>query len=148
VPAPTDGGELPYRWVDHTAELELEIEATTEVAVFAEALAAVAELLGQDDEERGAPGATPERVTRAVELDARDRATLLADWVAELAVLAETEGLVPERAPRLDLGQRHLAAIVEGRVGSPPHVIKGATLHRLSLEPADSGFRATLVLDV
>jgi hypothetical protein len=37
---------MTYRWAEHTAEVELEIEAPTEEAVFTEALHALAELLG------------------------------------------------------------------------------------------------------
>ena len=55
-----------YRWVEHTAELQLEIDAPEEEAVFADALAALAELL-----EDGGGGA-PE--LRTLELDAANRA--------------------------------------------------------------------------
>ena len=40
-----------YRWLDHTAELELALEAPTEQGVLAYALAALRELL--EGEERG-----------------------------------------------------------------------------------------------
>jgi hypothetical protein len=37
-----------YQWVEHTSELELEIEAATEPAVFLEALGAFAELVADE----------------------------------------------------------------------------------------------------
>lgn len=39
---------MSYRWVDHTAELELSIEARSAEGVFADALRALAELLAGD----------------------------------------------------------------------------------------------------
>jgi SHS2 domain-containing protein len=129
-----------YRWVEHTGELEVEIEAPTERSVFEHGFEAMRELLGGDD----GPPAPP----REVSLDATDRAALLAAWLAELAFLAESEGLVPERLASLELGERNLRAVVEGRRGRPPHLVKAATYHRLSLERAGGGWRATVVLDV
>ena len=128
-----------YRWVDHTAELELEIDAPTQAAVFEEALLALRELL----DDGGVEGAVEEVAVRAP-----DQATLLAEWLAELAFLAETKGLVPERLADLELGEAWLTATVEGRLGTPPHLVKAVTYHRLSLRRAGEGWRATIVLDV
>jgi SHS2 domain-containing protein len=37
---------MSYRWLEHTSELELRIEAASEEAVFQEALEALGELIG------------------------------------------------------------------------------------------------------
>jgi SHS2 domain-containing protein len=73
-----------YEWVEHTSELELEIEAATEGAVFLEALEAFAELVAAE------PSADSER--RELELRGDDRESLLVAWLDELVFLAETEG--------------------------------------------------------
>lgn len=131
-----------YRWVEHTGELEIEIEAPTEREVFEHGFEAMRELLGSaSDRDEPAP-------PREVSIGAADRAALLAEWLAELAFLAESEGLVPERLAALELGERSLRAVVHGRRGRPPHLVKAATYHRLSLEPVGDGWRATVVLDV
>ena len=129
-----------HRWVDHTAEVELVVEGESEVDVFREALAALAELLGRDA--RGEP-----RVVH-VELQAVDRATLLADWLAELVFLSETDGFLPERVTELDLSGDRLRATVEGRSADPRFLVKAVTLHRLAFERAGGGFHARVVLDV
>jgi SHS2 domain-containing protein len=144
---------MPYRWVEHTGELELEIEAADEAAIFREGFEAMSELLTGDagDGSSAGPegeGGGGEPVTHAVELAGRDRAALLADWLAELAILAETEGLVPERLHDLELDAEGVRATVEGRTGSPSHLVKGATYHRLAFEQADDGWFARVVLDV
>lgn len=128
-----------FRWVEHTAELELELEASSEAGVFAEALAAFAELVG---------GGSGSPVTREVEVEADDHALLLVEWLNELVYLCEVERFVPERVTALELGEHSLRATVEGHAGSPRHYVKGVTLHRLELRRADDGWRARVVLDV
>jgi SHS2 domain-containing protein len=129
-----------FRWVDHTAELELEIEAPSEAAVFAEALAALAELVGDG-------GGPP--MSREIEVAADDRALLLVEWLSELVYLSELEELVPERIAALELSERRLRATVEGYRGRPRHLVKAVTLHRLELSgDDDAGWRARVVLDV
>ncbi len=129
-----------YRWVEHTAELELQIEAPSEAAVFADALAAFAELVADGD------GSPP--VEREVAVEARDRPALLAEWLSELVYLAEVENFVPERVTTFALDGGRLRATVAGRRGEVRHLVKAVTLHRLELQEEDRGWRARVVLDV
>ena len=115
-----------YRWMEHTGELELEIDAPTPTAVFEDALCAVAELLG--DERAGDP-----RVCDVV-CSAPDRGALLAEWLEELVFLAETEDLVPDEGARdLVVGEDSVTAVVVGRTGEPRHLVKAVTYHDLGV---------------
>jgi SHS2 domain-containing protein len=129
-----------YRWVDHTAELELELEADREQEIFAEALAALSELLADG------VGGEPERLE--IELRADDRAGLLADWLDELVYLADAKGFVPARVADLVLDGSGLRATVEGNRGEPRQLVKAVTRHRLEFRRAEQGWRARVVLDV
>lgn len=129
-----------YRWLEHTGELELEIEAPTQPAVFSEALEALAELLGG--------GAAGREELRRIAVEAADPATLLAGWLEELVFLAESEAFVAERAEEIDIAETRLAARVAGRVGDPPHLVKAVTYHGLELTERDDAWYARLVLDV
>jgi SHS2 domain-containing protein len=131
---------VTYRWIEHTSELEVELEASTEHGVFEAAFEAMRDLLSN--------GAAPERLEIPVRVEGRDRAALLADWLGELAFLAETRGVVPDRLSLLELDEGELRALVQGWAGSPPHLVKGATYHRLRFEPSGAGWRARVVLDV
>ena len=132
-----------YRWVEHTAELGLALEADDRTGVFREGFAALAELLAEGAE----PGGEPAREELA--LEAADGAGLLADWLAELAFLAETRGLVPEALASLDLGETSLRATVAGRIAHPDHLVKAVTYHGLTLEAVrDGGWRGIVVFDV
>jgi SHS2 domain-containing protein len=129
-----------FRWVDHTAELELEIEAPSQEAVFGETLTAFAELVGN--------GSGP-RITRELEVEAEEPALLLAEWLSELIYLADAEQFVPERILALELGDDRLRASVEGHRGEPRPLVKAVTLHRLEFRWDDTvGWRARVVLDV
>jgi SHS2 domain-containing protein len=130
-----------YRWIEHTAELELEIEAPTEPAVFADALAAYAELVGDDS--------APDGETRTIELDATERASLLADWLEEFVYLTDAHQFVPDRLADLQLENGRLRATVRGHRGEPRALVKAVTRHRLAFEQDGSGgWRARTVLDV
>jgi SHS2 domain-containing protein len=132
-----------YRWVEHTGELQLEIESESEEELFTEAVDAIGGLLADDEDGPDGP-----RLEREITLTAADRPRLLAAWLGELAFLAETEGLVPTGLRRLRIGDGALEATVCGHRGDPPHLIKAVTYHRLSCEKVDGGWRARAVLDV
>jgi SHS2 domain-containing protein len=129
-----------YEWVDHTAELELRIEAASVAEIFAEALLALAELMKSDG------GGEPARHELAA--SAPDRATLLVEWLNELVYLAEARGFVPQRVEHLELSDTDVEATVSGRRAVPRPLVKAVTYHGLSLDEVGGGWRATVVLDV
>jgi SHS2 domain-containing protein len=130
-----------YRWIEHTGELKLLIEGPTEEAIFGEALAAFAELVGDDG--------GPDSERREVELEGDERDVLLADWLNEFVYLADAEQFVPEHLSELELEDGRLRATVRGRRGEPRPLLKAVSLHSLEYERRpEAGWRAQLVLDV
>ncbi len=130
-----------YRWVEHTAELELQIDAPTEEQVFVDAAAALAEL---------ADGSAPSgRELREIELAGEERDLLLADWLNELVYLADADGFVPVQVVSLTLDGAGLRATVSGSIGRPRPLVKAVSLHGLEVRAeADGSWHARLVLDV
>jgi SHS2 domain-containing protein len=131
---------VSYRWIEHTGELEVELQASSERGIFEAGFEAMRELMSGDE--------SAERLEIPVDVAGRDRAALVADWLGELAFLGETRGLVPDRLSSLELEDEGLHAMVQGWEGTPPHLVKGATYHRVSFEHAGAGWRARVVLDV
>jgi protein archease len=129
-----------YSWVEHTAELELAIQAPTKEDVFADALRAFAELV--DGDAGGAPA------EHAVSVTAGDEQALLAEWLVELIYLAETHDFVPDELSALELDERKLSARIAGRVDKPSHLVKSVTYHDLELKPQGESWVARVVLDV
>ena len=129
-----------YEWRSHTAEIELAIEAETEEEVFADAVAAFAELVALESNEV--------LQKRAVALEAPDRASLLVDWLQELIFLADTESFVAERAEDLRLEAGSLAGTLVGRRAAFEPLVKAATYHGLRFTREGDMWHARVVLDV
>jgi len=130
-----------YRWVDHTAEFELSIDAAGEAEVFADALSALAELLG--------PAAPTGVERRELAVNAPDRPALLAAWLEELVFMSESEGFVATAVESFELvRETAVRAVVTGVTGEPPPLVKAVTYHRLAFEAAGGRYLANVVLDV
>ena len=127
-----------HRFVDHTSELEVELEAESAEGVLVEALGAFVELAGSG---------TGELVERELELEASDLPALLATWLDELLYFADSEQLLPESA-ELTVTGAQLKGRVRLRSGEPRPLVKAVTLHRLRLRPENGVWRGRVVLDV
>ncbi len=130
--------EVVFRFVEHTAELEVEFEAETPEGVLEEARRAFEELIGTG---------SGEAVERRVDVEASDLPALLAAWLDELVFLADTEGLVAEGA-ELALDGPRLTGVVRGHRGEPRPLVKAVTLHRLRFRRENGVWRGRVVLDV
>jgi SHS2 domain-containing protein len=129
---------MVFRFVEHTAELEVELEADSPEGVLEEARRAFEELAGTGDGEPAEFG---------LDIGANDLPALLAAWLEELVFLADVEGVVAETAD-LELDGRRLSGVVRGRRGEPRPLVKAVTLHRLRFRPEDGVWRGRVVLDV
>ena len=136
------GDSVSYRFVDHTAELQLEIDAPSRAAIFELAVLALGELLGRD----GGPDGSSQ--TRELCVEAGDDPALLAAWIDEIVFVSETEGMVPRAVERIDAGTTGVRAVVSFTEGTPPHVVKGATYHDLELRLDGKTWHGRVVLDV
>ena len=129
---------MSYRWIEHTAELELELEADDERGVFASAVDAFAELLASDVE-------GPE-VTHELRLESGERAGLLVELLEEIVYLADTARFAPDELVEIDIVGRR--AVVRGRTSDPPPLVKAVTYHGLDFRAEGGRWRARVVLDV
>ena len=129
-----------YRFVEHTGELELELEGRSREAVFGAALGALRELVSN--------GEAGPSVVREIHAAAPDDAALLAVWLEELLFLVETEDLVPEGIDLLAVADGRFDATVRGRRGHPRHLVKAVTYHDLALTRHGERWYGRCVLDV
>lgn len=129
-----------YRLVEHTSEVEIEIEADSAAGVLIEAATAFGEVLVD------APRLA--EVECEVRASADDLPALLAEWLGELAYLAETDGFIPERVVKIEIVGTAVEALLAGHRSQPQSLVKGVTYHRLEMAPADGLWRARVVLDV
>jgi SHS2 domain-containing protein len=126
---------VTYEWREHTAEVELAIDAATRDEVFRDAVGAFGRLIELGDD--GEPASFE------ATLDGADDAARLVSLLEELIYLADTESFVPDEA-RVD-GDR---VALRGRRTQLQPIVKAATWHGLTFEPRGDRWYATVVLDV
>ena len=132
-----------HRFVEHTGELELRVEAPTLAALLEEGARALAEVMAEDAS--GPPTASLERV----EVAASDREALLVAFLNELVYRGEVNKCVYHEARVDRADDRRVEATLRGRTPSSPRTaVKAATWHRLRVRQTPAGLEATVVLDV
>jgi len=135
-----------HRFVEHTSEVELELQAGSLGELLAEAARALGELLLHGDNVRLHESQTE------LELAAHDEAALLVDWLNELVYFAEAERWVPldgeVTVERDDEGCRLRARLRRLHVERAPSQVKAATLHGVRVVEAEGRVTANVILDV
>ena len=143
-----------HRFEDHTGEVQLHIRADTLPEIYREAARAVAQLLLN-----AVPPPPADAPAVVVELEARDPAALLVDWVNELifrteverTVFTEVDPVVTEatHASEAKAAGWRLLATLRG-LPDPPLAgqVKAATLHQARVDRTSVGYQANLILDV
>lgn len=140
-------------FLEHTADVGLDVEAPSVELLFHRAAAGMLALLRGDEEGPGPEGwaeagpSSPE--PRLLEIAARDRPGLLRAWLRELLLLHETGGADYAGGTFLELTERRLEALVrtapaEGAVRE----IKGVTYHELQVRRTGKGWGARVIFDV
>jgi len=139
---------MGHRFLDHTADLAVELAAPSLPALFAEALLAFTEAITE-------PALVAERQTYRFELAAASPDLLLVDWLGELLYAFETDDLLFRRAEIIleeTPGGLHLTAEAHGEPRGERHpikvLIKAVTYHGLEVAHTEEGWRARLVFDI
>lgn len=133
---------MPYRILEHTADIGIEATAPDVPSLFSEAVRATASVIL--DAEPGEPAADA-----AVAVDAGDLGALLAALLGEALWTFESTGDLPV-ATELEVSETTAAGkfltIRNAVVGGP--AIKAVTYHQLSVERVSNGWRAQVFFDV
>jgi len=135
-----------FELVDHTADIGVRVWGPTAEEVFEQAALAMFSLVCD-------PLDVGELEAVEVALEAESMDLLLAAWLNELLSVFEARKLVLSQFDLLELGEHSLRARVSGEpLDMNRHIIcggvKAATLHELSLEQRDDGWRGFVLLDV
>jgi SHS2 domain-containing protein len=134
-----------HAFEEHRGEVQVRIEASTLVSLFAEGGAALAELM------LGTSTGGPLGSTESVHVKAVDLAALFVAWLNELVFLSETRKRVYTEF-ELEI-ETEDEPVLRGAVRGPEvteivTAVKAATLHGVQVEENAEGYRATVVLDV
>jgi SHS2 domain-containing protein len=135
-----------YELFEHTADLGLRATAADLDALFVEMARGLSAAILQDP-----ATARPEAAT-AVEIAGGDREYLLFDWLKELLYRFDAEHQVFGRF-EVTVRPDGLTATAWGEPLDPArhllnHEVKAITYHGLTVEPADGGWRAEVIVDI
>lgn len=126
---------------EHVGEWKLSIQADTPEEIFQEAARVMAQECGPVGDQPGQ--------WRDVSLEARDRGTLLVDWINELVGLSEVDGVAYDEVAVDSLTDTSISARVRGRPALEyQSALKAATYHGLTFEKQDGYWVAEVILDI
>ena len=133
---------VPYRILEHTADIGIEVTASDIPALFSEAVRATAAVILDAEPPDGEGGG-------AVAVEADDTGALLADLLSEALWRFESSGELPVAAD-LEVSRTTVAGTFrvtrDAVVGGP--AIKAVTYHQLSVERDGDEWRARVFFDV
>jgi len=127
--------------LEHTADWALRVWAPDLPGLFAEAARGMYHLMGVA---AGAQAFEP----RTIEAAGMDAETLLVDFLTELLLLGEEEGLMVEMEGVEIEGFRLNLEAWPHHIRSQQKEIKAVTFHNLEVRRAAGGFETTIVFDV
>lgn len=133
---------MPYRLIEHTADLSFEVTAGSFSGLLAEALRAMTEWT--------VPSWGGSEAVRAFSVDAPDRAALLVDLLNEALTLSQIHREAYDRIEFHHLTDRLAEGRFIGRsITGAQDEIKAVTYHgaRVAHQP-DGGWSATVLMDI
>lgn len=139
---------MPYRVLDHTADLALEVTASTRAGLYQEAAAGFSDCLVE-------LSGVVERAPRRFTVAAGDWELLLVEWLAELLHAFESDGFLARRA-EVEVSDEMVPAFTAVAFGEhydperhPLRVlIKAVTYHALRVNRDAGGWTAHVVFDI
>lgn len=133
---------MPYRLIEHTADLCFDVSAPTFERLLNEALCAMTEWTG--------PVWGAADAVRSFSIEAHDRAMLLVDLLNEALTLSQIHREAYDRIDFLVLSDCHAVGRFIGRTITGAHdEIKAVTYHGAKVERlADGNWSATILMDI
>jgi SHS2 domain-containing protein len=135
---------MSFEELPHTADVRIRARAPTPEALFSEAFDALMQVVYGKDRKGGEE--------RAIDIEADDTETLLADFLSEVLYLSEVDGLVFSHADiRISDGRLH--AILDGEpFDQGRHAggseVKGISYSGLSITRDTNGYMLDIIFDV
>ena len=140
---------MAYRFLEHTADMGVELEADSFEKLLSEGLLALTDCLTDVDD-------IEIELERLVDLTAASRDDLLVDWLNELVYLFETEALLLRLAD-LEVEQGESGVRLRGKVLGQRYdpkrhpiktLIKAVTYHQLAVSSSSRGWTARVIFDI
>lgn len=132
-----------YRFIDHTADIRLLIEATTYPELFEGALEGMKALMYPEALHRL-------EVKQEISISAKDATSLLVDFLAEVLTLSQIQRAIFEKVEFSELTHTQLRATIFGqKVDFFEKDIKAVTYHEANVVQDTNGtYTTTIIFDI
>ncbi len=136
----------PFRVLEHTADIGFEAYGRSRAEAFANAARALIHLIVDLD------SIEPCEELR-IEVEGRDPASLLVNWLSEVLYRFDAEGWVFRDFEIGKLEEKRLSAVARGeKFDRARHqaklLVKAITYHQLALDQTPNGWRARVYVDI
>ncbi len=137
---------LPFRVLEHTADIGFEAFGSNREEVFANAGRALFHIMVALESVKA-------REAVRIQIEGSDPPSLLVNWLSELLYLQDVEGWLFSEFEINSLSDKSLAAIAGGeRIDPARHqlklLVKAITYHQLELQQGSAGWRAQVYVDI
>ena len=137
---------VPYRFIDHTADIGIEVSGRTVQELFSNALRGFTDLLTEVTAVRGIE-------ERHITVKAEDQNELLIAWLSELLYFYDTEQKLFSESSIHKLTETELTATVKGEVRDPQRhpirrEVKAVTYHNIRIRQEEGRWKATIIFDI
>ncbi len=140
---------MTYRFVEHTADVGVELEASSYEGLLSEGLLALTDTLTEVER-------VSLEIELSVDLSAPSREDLLVGWLNELVYLFDSKSVLLRQSDigvGKEGGEWRLRATVGGERYDPGRhriktLIKAVTYHQLAVRSSTSGWQARVVFDI
>lgn len=144
---PSDRTVKKFRFLEHTADMGMEVTGETLDELFRHAAEGLREMIF------GEIPPTRADHSEKIAVEGEDLEELLVGWLNELLYLFETRRFVPFTFRIERIGTEDMSATVSGGVFDENRVrvlreIKAVTYHRLMVKRTSQGWRASLYVDL
>ncbi|MGB3561982.1 MAG: archease [Thermoanaerobaculia bacterium] len=140
---------MTYRFIEHTADTGLEVEARTLDELFVEALRGMTDCITEVEQ-------VVPKTRRRLVVQAGDLGRLLVEWLSEVVYLFEVEDLLLSQA-EVEIKESKEGFDLEATAAGEPYdpdrhpvkiALKAVTYHQLKVEQTPDGWQARVIFDI
>ncbi len=135
---------MSFEELPHTADVKIRARAPSLDSLFSDAFLALMQVMYGNDRKGG--------VTREFSLEAKDRESLLTDFLSEVLFISEVDGLVFSGA-EITITNTTLHAVMDGEAFDPSRhsggtEVKGISYSGLAITQDTNGYMLEILFDV
>lgn len=134
---------MPYKFLDHTADIALRVNADTLEQLFIDSAKGMFDIIGN-------PGYGVDQKVE-IDLKAETPEDLMHDWLSELLYVYEIDNISFSKFKFKNIDGKRLTATAYGQVVDAENAkkeIKAITYHRLKVKKDKKGYSVDIVFDI